>query len=646
MTEALSGAPQQDVNRFKACMPIFYNRDAKVRLLLSSSLSYINLDRPNLIRRLNRVVRISGNLGLKDTVKKIDEILDFARAEHISFLEETSIVTLCQLFQKKTIERFRGIMREPTKNVTALNGYSRGARFLPPKLLFHHLLYLLTHQSLFAHTRDILVSSLNYWNLAEIKNEIGTVFKVLISPNLSGEQKHKLGDVLSYYVDSTMLQTLIELTQVEDDNLKVIAIKALAALAKKDKNIFLDVLVNRLYALMDSDNMRVQVQALLTLVEVGDDYAMEVFRDQLDSQNQEYTVHLLREMEERLSHELLAPILNTVYIDSTEVQDALRDVIGRLSHGPFAEEVRNILVNTLKDMRQERTPRDRQQQTPVDEDFAGQMLGHAKIEFKFKRENSQMLTVFFIDMAGFTARTSASDTSTMMDLIKTFENIVVPDLEHFKGQLVKKLGDGMLAVFKHPLNAIAAALSIQEKIGMYNQYRVGKEKFSVRIGLNTGLVIRKDGDVYGETVNIASRMETTANPGETLLTHATYEEVEDFVQCTPLGNIQIKGYEEAIMAYTADSLKAGVDSLAAGGGSNGDSGVEQPDEMSLMELLITPDFTFPENLEIDPKIPHMLQSLFNDIARAIEEISRDYHEENAFKRYLQNKWTEFVQSLG
>jgi hypothetical protein len=180
---------------------------------------------------------------------------------------------------------------------------------------------------------------------------------------------------------------------------------------------------------------------------------------------------------------------------------------------------------------------------------------------------------------------------------------------------------------------------------MYNSHRVAGEKLSVRIGLNTGLVIRKEGDAYGGTVNVASRMQTTANPGEILLTRSTYEEIEDFVQCTPLGSIQIKGYDEAIMAYMADSLKAGVDSLVAGGGINGRSGYKQSEEMSLMELLITPDFTFPENSNIDRRILDTLQGLFNDIAKAIEEVARDYHEENAFKKYLQNKWNEIVRAL-
>ena len=249
-------------------------------------------------------------------------------------------------------------------------------------------------------------------------------------------------------------------------------------------------------------------------------------------------------------------------------------------------------------------------------------------------------------MVGYTERTSASDTSTLIDLIKAFEDIVIPDIEHFKGNLIKKMGDGILAVFKLPLNAATAALSTQQKIEMYNQYRVGKEKFSVRIGLNTGLVIRKDNDIYGDTVNVASRMETTAKPGEILLTSSTFDEIKDYVNCTPLGGIQVKGKKEAIMTYSADSMKEGVIGVPTTSASKNGDQQQKAEEVSLREILINPDYSLPSDLNpSDPRIPKVLQQLFNEITAAVEEISKDYHEENAFKKYLQAKWTELVNHL-
>ena len=193
------------------------------------------------------------------------------------------------------------------------------------------------------------------------------------------------------------------------------------------------------------------------------------------------------------------------------------------------------------------------------------MLSQAKLEFKFRRENTQVLTVFFIDIAGYTERSSTVDMSSLMKLIKAFEEIVGTSIAEHRGSIVKKMGDGILAVFKHPLNATMAALEVQKKIGDYSSMRVEQEKFQARIGLNTGQVIRKDNDIFGEVVNVASRMQSAATPGDVLLTEATFQEIRDYVRCTELGKIQVKGIKEAITAYSPEEVTVDMAKLAESG---------------------------------------------------------------------------------
>ena len=109
-----------------------------------------------------------------------------------------------------------------------------------------------------------------------------------------------------------------------------------------------------------------------------------------------------------------------------------------------------------------------------------------------------------------------------MKLIKAFEEIVTTTITANRGTVVKKMGDGILAGFKHPLSAAVAALAVQQKIHEYSAMRVEQEKFQARIGLNTGSVIRRDNDIFGDVVNVASRMQSKATPGEVILTEATY----------------------------------------------------------------------------------------------------------------------------
>jgi class 3 adenylate cyclase len=643
MNTALKAATEEDRNRFRACIPLFQTKDVKVRLLVSSNLSHINLDRPNLLRRLNRLVRVTGNFGIRQSVNKLVEIIKFARDERIDFLEETTVVTLCQFFHRGTIENFKLFIKDPTQNSVSMNGYARGLRFLPARLLFQPFLTLLSHAGLYAYTKDIIIDSLKYWDLSGIKNAIPTLLEVIQSPHLAVEQKIKLGEILSGYSESTYFQMLIDLSNSNDDILKIIAVRSLSAVAKKDPNILMDVLTNRLYTMLDRDSREVQIQALLALIDLGDDYAFKVLKDQLNSEGEAYTTAVLAEVEKQITHGLLTILLNLLESPSSMIQHALRDTLTNLIKGPFAEEIRDELVNYLKGTKQ--AIHDEAAEDIKEADTADTVVEHAKIEFKFKRENSQLVTVFFIDIVSYTERSSISDTTTLMNLIKSFEDIVLPDIDMYRGSLIKKMGDGILAAFKHPVNAALAALSIQKKIADYNKFRVGKDKFSVRIGLNTGLVIRKDNDIFGNVVNVASRMETTANPGEILLTRDTYDEIKGHVNCTALGNVQVKGIKDAILVYSAESVKKDSLKLHIDPEKEISTSQTKRESLDLIESIVAPSFTLPSNLAINSKVPETLQELFKDLTKAVAEIAGDYHQENAFNSFLQSKWNELMESL-
>ena len=117
-------------------------------------------------------------------------------------------------------------------------------------------------------------------------------------------------------------------------------------------------LINRLYVLLDSENWDVQINALLALVDLGDDYAVQVFRDQLNTQKEDYTVQLLVELEKQTTHDLLNPILELIESDSPIIQKTLREVLKNLSQGPFGEEIRHLLIRHLKELQIERKQAD------------------------------------------------------------------------------------------------------------------------------------------------------------------------------------------------------------------------------------------------------------------------------------------------
>jgi class 3 adenylate cyclase len=325
-------------------------------------------------------------------------------------------------------------------------------------------------------------------------------------------------------------------------------------------------------------------------------------------------------------------------MDSLPVQEALRALLPELSQGTFAEELRQGLLAALTQTQGERA----KPEPPTlheEESAAGpeSTLGQAKLEFKFRRESTQNLTVFFIDIVGYTEKSSALKPTDMMKLIKAFEDIVGAAIDEYQGRIVKKMGDAILAYFKSPVGATVAALTLQKKLAEYSSLKVDQEKIQARIGLNSGSVIRKGKDIFGEVVNVAQRMETAATPGDILLTEATYQEIRDYVRCTELGRIQVKGIKDAITAYSPQELTADPAKII--------DAAPEPGLQRLKESIFVPNFKIPGEAAAENKLPLLLQNIFSEISRAIEELAADYHDEYEFKKYLQEKWNALMGNL-
>lgn len=131
---------------------------------------------------------------------------------------------------------------------------------------------------------------------------------------------------------------------------------------------------------------------------------------------------------------------------------------------------------------------------------------------------TKSLTVMFVDMKGFTSMTSTLSRKQIAHLLDTFERLVQPSVLEFSGNIVKSMGDGYLVSFESPTNAVLCGMKIQEGVSTHNTISPAEEFFELRVAINTGEVLFKNGDVFGETVNLASRVEMVAEPGEVYFT--------------------------------------------------------------------------------------------------------------------------------
>ncbi|AFM14176.1 adenylate/guanylate cyclase domain-containing protein [Turneriella parva] len=174
------------------------------------------------------------------------------------------------------------------------------------------------------------------------------------------------------------------------------------------------------------------------------------------------------------------------------------------------------------------------------------------------------LSIFFLDLIGFTTTSEKLDPAKVIDLLNLSMGIAVKSIEVHHGYIDKFLGDGIMAIFIDPLEAVIAGFEIQKNFGGLNEYRKisGEEPIEMRIGINTGMVIlgsvgtrkRMDWTALGDVVNTASRIEKSGEAGSVLVSQATYEKVKDHVTVRRSFSQKVKGKEQQIMLHFLQSV--------------------------------------------------------------------------------------------
>jgi class 3 adenylate cyclase len=160
------------------------------------------------------------------------------------------------------------------------------------------------------------------------------------------------------------------------------------------------------------------------------------------------------------------------------------------------------------------------------------------------------LTIMFTDMKGFTARTSTHSREQLHHLLELQDNLIKPAINQFDGNIVKTIGDAFLVTFESPTDAVLCGMKIQENILNHNARATSSDQIDVRIAINLGEVNIKDNDIFGEPVNIASRIESIAEPNEIYFTEAVYLAMnKNEIPTAEIGYRRLKGVPEQIKIY-------------------------------------------------------------------------------------------------
>src|SRR5215468_11467453 len=163
----------------------------------------------------------------------------------------------------------------------------------------------------------------------------------------------------------------------------------------------------------------------------------------------------------------------------------------------------------------------------------------------------RLAAILAADISGYSRLMGMDEEGTHARVQRQKRELIEPTIAEHYGKLVKHTGDGFLAMFDSPLEAVRCAIVIQQSMVGRNASLPRDQWILYRIGIHLGDVIIETEDIYGDGVNIAARLEGIANPGDLFISGGVYEQVKNKLVCgyQSLGDRQVKNITDAVTVY-------------------------------------------------------------------------------------------------
>ena len=155
------------------------------------------------------------------------------------------------------------------------------------------------------------------------------------------------------------------------------------------------------------------------------------------------------------------------------------------------------------------------------------------------------------DISGYSRLMQIDEEGTHNRVKRIERDLIEPSITEHHGRLVKTTGDGFIAIFDSPVEAVRCSIVIQQNLIGRNASLPKSSWIEYRIGVNLGDVIIEPDDVYGDGVNIASRLEGIADPGQVYISGGIYEQIKHKLVCgyESLGDRKIKNITDPVRVY-------------------------------------------------------------------------------------------------
>ncbi len=174
------------------------------------------------------------------------------------------------------------------------------------------------------------------------------------------------------------------------------------------------------------------------------------------------------------------------------------------------------------------------------------------------RVDRRLTAILAADVAGYSRLMGADEEGTLAALKALRRELADPKIAEHRGRVVKTTGDGLLVEFASVVDAVRYAVEVQREMAARNADVPPDKRIEFRIGINLGDIIIDEGDIYGDGVNVAARLEGIAEPGGICLSRAAYDQVEGKVaaEFRDAGEQELKNIARPVRVYAIDPITA------------------------------------------------------------------------------------------
>ena len=169
-----------------------------------------------------------------------------------------------------------------------------------------------------------------------------------------------------------------------------------------------------------------------------------------------------------------------------------------------------------------------------------------------RAETRRLAAIMFTDIVGFSRQMGNNEARTLR-LLGTHNQILQHAVAEHHGTVIKTVGDAFLVDFPSVVNAVQGAQQIQAHFRTHNADTAPPEQIHVRIGIHSGDIVQREGDVFGEGVNIAARLQELAEPDTICISDVVYRDIAKKVDVGTVvtrGRPQLKNIAERFLVYS------------------------------------------------------------------------------------------------